>query len=295
MKGIDIFCASQASTAICLSMDQIIPSSSSSSNTIQLGGRAIDRHNPIIRDSRRITTPCSSQPPINPKPYNHQQKTKKSSSSSKPRDHKIKKSSTKVPIDDQKKKSTTSAAAKPTEHVINNYSTKPIDSILRKSWVKPPSNLVTPPGSSRYLLSDTAILDGLSEYDPVFALVDPANDKKALHQDEASSSTSSASKESNPSCSSQPKTDQIVVLRVSLHCKGCAGKVKKHLSRMQGVTSFDIDFAAKKVTVVGDVTPLSVLASVSKVKNAQFWPVSTTAASVDSAAGKTGKKEIKSS
>lgn len=38
------------------------------------------------------------------------------------------------------------------------------------------------------------------------------------------------------------------------------------------MTSFNIDFAAKKVTVSGDVTPLSVLASVSKVKNAQFWP-----------------------
>lgn len=39
---------------------------------------------------------------------------------------------------------------------------------------------------------------------------------------------------------------------------------------MLGVTSFDIDFAAKKLTVVGDVTPLAVLASVSKVKNAQL-------------------------
>lgn len=38
-----------------------------------------------------------------------------------------------------------------------------------------------------------------------------------------------------------------------------------------GVSSFNIDFAAKKVTVVGDVTPLSVLASVSKVKSAQLW------------------------
>jgi hypothetical protein len=38
-----------------------------------------------------------------------------------------------------------------------------------------------------------------------------------------------------------------------------------------GVTSFNIDFAAKKVTVVGDVTPLGVLNSVSKVKNAQLW------------------------
>ena len=39
----------------------------------------------------------------------------------------------------------------------------------------------------------------------------------------------------------------------------------------EGVRTFSIDFAAKKVTVVGDVTPLGVLASVSKVKNAQIW------------------------
>jgi copper chaperone CopZ len=67
----------------------------------------------------------------------------------------------------------------------------------------------------------------------------------------------------------------VVVLRVSLHCKGCAGKVKKHIAKMEGVTSFDIDIASKKVTVVGDVTPLGVLNSVSKVKPAQFWPSST--------------------
>ena len=47
-----------------------------------------------------------------------------------------------------------------------------------------------------------------------------------------------------------------------------------------GVTSFSIDFAAKKVTIVGDVTPLGVLASVSKVKSAQLW---TSAMSVSSA------------
>ncbi|VAH86390.1 unnamed protein product [Triticum turgidum subsp. durum] len=68
------------------------------------------------------------------------------------------------------------------------------------------------------------------------------------------------------------RTTQVVVLRVSLHCKGCAGKVKKHLAKMEGVTSFDIDIPSKKVTVVGDVTPLGVLTSVSKVKPAQFWP-----------------------
>lgn len=69
--------------------------------------------------------------------------------------------------------------------------------------------------------------------------------------------------------------DQVVVLRVSLHCKGCEGKVRKHISKMEGVKSFNIDFKAKKVTITGNITPLGVLNSVSKVKNAQFWPSSS--------------------
>lgn len=38
------------------------------------------------------------------------------------------------------------------------------------------------------------------------------------------------------------------------------------------MTSFSIDIETKKVTIMGDVTPLGVLASVSKVKNAQLLP-----------------------
>ncbi|CAA2986421.1 SODIUM POTASSIUM ROOT DEFECTIVE 2-like [Olea europaea subsp. europaea] len=38
------------------------------------------------------------------------------------------------------------------------------------------------------------------------------------------------------------------------------------------VKSFDIDFVAKKVSVFGDVAPLEVLSSISKVKNAQLCP-----------------------
>lgn len=76
----------------------------------------------------------------------------------------------------------------------------------------------------------------------------------------------------NPSSSSSSRSiDQVVDLKVSLHCRGCERKLRKHLSRMKGVTSFSIDFTAKKVTVVGDVTPLDVLSRISKVKNAQIW------------------------
>ncbi|KAI9122161.1 hypothetical protein K1719_006850 [Acacia pycnantha] len=261
MKGIDILCISQASTAICLSMDQAISSSTcSSSNSIQLGSRAIDRHNPIIKDpsrfpSKALTTPSSSSSHSRPNPYHHHQKTKKSSSS-KPKDlHN--KSSTKS--HDQKNQ--TSAAK-----LDVNYSSNSINSILRRSWVRirAPADSITPAGSSRYLLSDA------DDYHPVSALSSTDDNKsQVVLQDE----TNTASK---PSATS----DQVVVLRVSLHCKGCVGKVRKHLSRMDGVSSFSIDLAAQKVTIVGDVTPLNVLASVSKVKNAKFWPASASGSGI---------------
>lgn len=64
---------------------------------------------------------------------------------------------------------------------------------------------------------------------------------------------------------------QVVVMRVSLHCQGCAGKVKKHLSKMEGVTSFSIDLESKRVTVMGHVSPRVVVESISKVKRAELW------------------------
>ncbi|XP_062177956.1 protein SODIUM POTASSIUM ROOT DEFECTIVE 2-like isoform X2 [Alnus glutinosa] len=74
------------------------------------------------------------------------------------------------------------------------------------------------------------------------------------------------------SIASSDNVFQVVVMRVSIHCQGCAGKVKKHLSKMEGVTSFSIDVETKRVTVMGHVSPVVVLESVSKVKKAEFWP-----------------------
>ncbi|KAJ8479938.1 hypothetical protein OPV22_023665 [Ensete ventricosum] len=65
---------------------------------------------------------------------------------------------------------------------------------------------------------------------------------------------------------------QVVVMRVSIHCQGCAGKVRKHISKMEGVTSFSIDLESKRVIVMGHVSPVGVLESLSKVKKAEFWP-----------------------
>lgn len=63
---------------------------------------------------------------------------------------------------------------------------------------------------------------------------------------------------------------QVVVMKVAIHCQGCAGKVRKHISKMEGVTSFSIDLESKKVTVMGHVSPEGVLESISKVKKAEL-------------------------
>ncbi|CAL1352691.1 unnamed protein product [Linum trigynum] len=72
---------------------------------------------------------------------------------------------------------------------------------------------------------------------------------------------------------------QVVVMRVSLHCQGCAGQVKRHVSKMEGVTSFSIDLEEQKVTVMGHVSPLVVVQSISKVKRAELWPTSPSSSS----------------
>ncbi|XP_045789963.1 protein SODIUM POTASSIUM ROOT DEFECTIVE 2 [Trifolium pratense] len=64
---------------------------------------------------------------------------------------------------------------------------------------------------------------------------------------------------------------QIVILRVSMHCHGCARKVEKHISKLEGVSSYKVDLETKMVVVMGDILPFEVLQSVSKVKNAQIW------------------------
>ncbi|XP_038880121.1 heavy metal-associated isoprenylated plant protein 45 [Benincasa hispida] len=64
---------------------------------------------------------------------------------------------------------------------------------------------------------------------------------------------------------------KMVTLRVSMHCKGCARKVEKHISKMEGVSSYTIDLETKMVIIIGDILPFEVVESVSKVKNAQLW------------------------
>nr|AGQ45631.1 chloroplast-targeted copper chaperone [Hirschfeldia incana] len=135
--------------------------------------------------------------------------------------------------------------------------------------------------SSRYLLKDhkSSREDDkdlwLSSSDRSKDLI-PFRDRNVTSSSSSSTSSSSSSSVTNGS-SPTPSTDddQVVVLRVSIHCKGCEGKVRKHISKMEGVTSYTIDIATKKVTVVGKVTPSEVVESISRVKSAQLWPSSS--------------------
>ncbi|KAJ7947719.1 Heavy-metal-associated domain protein [Quillaja saponaria] len=216
MKGMDFFCASPASTAII---------SRRSRRT-----QAYDQ-----RKSQLPHAPCSSNLPINPKPY--YEKHRKSTSAVK-KNHDAHQLHRKSSAD------------------INDFYTYPLGS------------------SKRYLLNETPMIEWKSESDHVSAIVpaQPSKTKAMLNANDSPALKSSSAR----------SRDQVVVLRVSLHCKGCEGKVRKHISKMEGVTSFSIDFETKKVTIIGNVTPFGVLASMSKVKTAQLWSSPSSSSSIPS-------------
>ncbi|CAN8279151.1 unnamed protein product [Cochlearia groenlandica] len=245
-----MFCASQASTAIANEERTVV------------AARAIDRHNPIIKDGRRsFTAPCSSGDDYIA-PYRQISKMTKIPSSSSSGDE------GKMVQADKGRKS----------NLLKLMSSDNISLATRKSFgcvarlaCDVTETSETPIGSTRYLLgSDPVSLSGFTgKYVAVTEEEGEASDVKRG----SGVAVEEKNKKKNKTASSSGSDQVVVVLRVSLHChcRGCQGKVKKHLSKMQGVTSFNIDFESKKVTVIGDITPLQVLGCLSKVKNAQFW------------------------
>ncbi|KAJ4772216.1 Heavy metal-associated isoprenylated plant protein 36 [Rhynchospora pubera] len=231
-KGMNFSCTSPASTAVCTSIDRRSIVQPSSS-------RYLDRYTPHLRDPLRSKAAPSSTkslpPPPLPPPTLHQKTVK------------------------QKQKGP-------------NIARRSLD-ILMVSAEK-----ISPPVSSRYLLNSERFSDVYAEPEPepvaapppLLIMGPPPPTAEIL--EECTKNIVSDDSKSPPAHVDKPKDHQVVELRVSLHCKGCQAKVKKHLSKMEGVASFNIDFVTKKVTVIGDVTPLGVLNSISKVKNAQFWP-----------------------
>ncbi|OWM89328.1 protein SODIUM POTASSIUM ROOT DEFECTIVE 1-like [Punica granatum] len=261
MKGMDLFCASPASTAICTGSN---PRSMIRSHGGT--GRPVHRHSPHHRHHhghlpRRSQShvPCSSQlMPIVPRPY-----------CEKPR-------------------------ASSSKQIAGDACRKSSADIY---------DLKSPSGSSRFLLSDVAFSDLMSDEpsdrNNLLSLV-PAGQTTMNPRHTVSSAESpslklsqkptvkprlSVSSSESPSLRSSQSTrarDQVVVLRVSLHCKGCESKLRKHLAKMEGVTSYGIDMETKKVTIRGDITPLGILSSVSRVKYAQLWSSPSSSSTVRS-------------
>lgn len=134
-----MLCASQASTTnICSTMDQT--TQPSSSTTVRLGGRTIDRHNPIIRDGRRFTPPPS--PNHNPP----------SSSSSSSTYHTPLKTRLGLESSEQKR-----VAKKKSKKGDYDGGKSPIGCFSSD----------TPQGSSRYLLSNPVFFDGFVDSEPI--------------------------------------------------------------------------------------------------------------------------------
>ncbi|KAG0484967.1 hypothetical protein HPP92_008816 [Vanilla planifolia] len=85
---------------------------------------------------------------------------------------------------------------------------------------------------------------------------------------------------------------ETVVLKVQMSCEGCSGAVKRVLSKMEGVESFDVDLKEQKVTVKGNVNPEEVLQTVSRTgKKTEFWQVESESKEAASAASESEAKE----
>ena len=209
---------------------------------VRRGTRPINHHNPYLSDRRRsrplAPVPCSSRLPISPTLHHH--KSRKSS-------------------------------AKQTD--------------LRRKSSADKNDLTSPPGSSRYLLSDTPFFNLLPDSDRVSALVPTQTARplvptqttkplvptqttrplvptktarpRRLNSNDSPALVSSSSARSHDQVLFVPPHQiegffffckkfhayyncyyhlvlQVVVLWVSLHCKGCEGKLRKHISKMEG-------------------------------------------------------------
>ncbi|KAI3683766.1 hypothetical protein L1987_84281 [Smallanthus sonchifolius] len=261
-------------------MDSIVleqPSSSSACSDHGGGGggsRAIDRHNPIIRDEKRLgqgrifssnsTTITTDQPHLrSQKPDVEGGDQKRKSVAFANNDEFIKASDNFI--------SPASSSRCLLGDIAMSYSSSELHHIPSPSPPPPPHehlNLPQPPPSSPPISCD-----GLKPPQS------PPHEPMKLHYSEHQNSPSSTATKPPSPPYPPPSTNQVVVLEVALHCRGCERKMKKHISKIEGVTSFKIEFAAKKVTVVGDVTPLAVLTSVLKVKNAKLLAPATISSS----------------
>ncbi|MCH91089.1 hypothetical protein A2U01_0012014 [Trifolium medium] len=115
---------------------------------------------------------------------------------------------------EEKKKST--AEEKVTEHVNKSYYSKPIDFILKRRSIKLPADSITPHGSTRSLLGDTAFLDASTDNDPVLALTKVDNKKAEIVGQDESNLASKLSNSFSPKSSSPDQASFLFSTYVAL-------------------------------------------------------------------------------
>ncbi|KAJ6834647.1 heavy metal-associated isoprenylated plant protein 6-like [Iris pallida] len=266
LKGVNFSCSSPASTT---TVDEQYSSSSPTLMSLGSSGRAIDRFSPHLRDPLRaksLNPDLTQRSPTPTKP--------KLSTTSSPKN--VKKAKEKAPAPQQQQQQLISPASS-SRYLLSGSASDDL-------WHSPQAPPVVSEAASearrfhrsakvQQLQSSTVVklAEEPSTFQSITLEQSTTTTPPPPHDPESSSSSLSSSSSSCSSSSTRPQNHQVVVLRVSLHCKGCEGKVRKHISKMEGVTSFTTDLVNKKVTVIGDVTPLGVLNSISKVKNAQLW------------------------
>ncbi|KAJ1280500.1 hypothetical protein BS78_04G237400 [Paspalum vaginatum] len=75
--------------------------------------------------------------------------------------------------------------------------------------------------------------------------------------------------------SSTTLSDALSTVEMNVHmdCDGCEKRVRKAMSRLQGVSSVEIDMGRQKVTVTGYVDRREVLRAARRTgRAAEFWP-----------------------
>ncbi|KAK9063329.1 hypothetical protein SSX86_017204 [Deinandra increscens subsp. villosa] len=66
--------------------------------------------------------------------------------------------------------------------------------------------------------------------------------------------------------------NQVVELKVGLHCEECIKMILKAIKKIQDIETYDVDTRLNKVTVTGNVTNGQVVKALQKIgKQASNW------------------------
>lgn len=235
MKGIDMFCSSPASTAIIhTTIDQ---------RSMLRRSRSTKTHDHDRRKNQNHfhQVPCLSQLPINPIPYF--EKHRKSSSSA------------------DKQNSTTDLTRRKSS-VDSSSRRYLLDDAPFIDWVSESNKILVPQLNVKDMSNDTKTLKRNDSHALTISSTSSANSSKdqvfllsvfIIRENLLFKSIGSvlclwiSLSHCNIRCHTRCSclcfwydsgwtiwNLQVVVLRVSLHCKACEGKVRKHISKMQG-------------------------------------------------------------